>query len=64
MAMRKPSKATSWKYDGQEGRKFAKHIANKYERREAEQAIQEAQEFVQDWQECFRLMDFVEDDNF
>ena len=52
MAMRKPSKATSWKYDGQEGRKFAKHIANKYERREAKQAIQEAQEFVQDWQEC------------
>ena len=49
MSMRKPSKATSWRYDGQEGRKFAKHIANKYERKEAKERIEEWEKFSYDF---------------
>ena len=39
MAMRKKSKATSWKYDGRRGKRLAKKLANTYERRESKDVI-------------------------
>jgi len=39
MAMRKKSKATSWKYDGRHGKRLAKKLANTYERRESKDVI-------------------------
>ena len=39
MSMRKKSKAVSWKRDGRRGRKLAKKLANRYERREGKKEI-------------------------
>ena len=39
MAMRKKSKATSWKYDGRRGKRLAKKLANTYERRESKDIV-------------------------